>query len=124
MNKDSVKTTLLGSRYAVVGIIAVLLLGYGCFSGLLSSASIPDGAEPVVERAREDLADRKGVGKEQITVVEVKAVNWPDTSLGCPQPGMMYAQVITPGYRILLSYEGQIYEYHSDQGDRVVCCGQ
>jgi hypothetical protein len=38
------------------------------------------------------------------------------------KPGMMYAQIITPGYRILLSYDGQIYPYHSDQRGRVVYC--
>lgn len=124
MDKDSLRTTLQGSRFLVIGIIALFLLGYVCFSGPLSSAQIFDGAEPVVEQAKEDMANRKGIDKEQIAVVEVKAVNWPDTSLGCPEPGMVYAQVITPGYRILLSYNGQIYEYHSDQGDRLVCCEQ
>jgi len=54
--------------------------------------------------------------------VAVEAVNWPDTSLGCPELDMMYAQVITPGYRILLSYSAEIRVYHSDRGDRVVYC--
>ncbi len=35
---------------------------------------------------------------------------------------MMYAQVITPGYKILLSYEGKIYEYHSGKEERMVFC--
>ncbi|HEU65152.1 MAG TPA: hypothetical protein ENN57_00615 [Chloroflexi bacterium] len=124
MNKLSVKNTLLGSRFLVIGVIALLLFGYICFAGPLSSAPVLDSAEPAVEQAKEDLANRKGVDKEHVTVVAVKAVNWPDTSLGCPEPGMVYAQVITPGYRILLSYGGQTYEYHSDQGDRVVYCQQ
>jgi hypothetical protein len=54
----------------------------------------------------------------------VKAVNWSNTSLGCPEPGMVYARVITRSYRIPLSYGGKIYEYHSDQGDRVIYCQQ
>jgi hypothetical protein len=34
----------------------------------------------------------------------------------------MYAQVITPGYKILLSYAEETYKYHSDKSDRVVYC--
>ena len=75
-----------------------------------------------MEQAREDLTRRKGIDKGEITVVAVEAVNWPDTSLGCPEPNTMYAQVITPGYRILLSCAQEIHVYHSDRGDRVVYC--
>lgn len=124
MAEDFGITRVPGIRFLVIGIVALLLLGYAYFSGPLSSAPIPGGAEPAVERAKEDLANRKGIDEEQITVISVEVVNWPDTSLGCPQPGMMYAQVITPGYRILLSYGGQTYQYHSDRGDHVVYCEQ
>ena len=48
----------------------------------------------------DDLSKRTGLPKSDIKVVSVEAVQWPDTSLGCPQPDMMYAEVVTPGYRI------------------------
>lgn len=107
------------------GIIAFSL--FACVPGSGFSGGVPiavdaGGAEPFVERAREDLARRKGVDKSEITVVKVEAVDWPDTSLGCPQPDMMYAQVITPGYRIVLSCAGETHVYHSDRGTRVVYC--
>jgi len=107
----------------VIGIIGLLLVGYAFFSGSLSSDSISGSAEPVMKRAKEDLASRD-IDKEQIALAAVKAVNWPDTSLGCPEPGMVYAQVVTRGYRMLLSYDRKIYEYHSDQGNRVIYCQQ
>jgi len=34
--------------------------------------------------------------------VEVDAVTWPDTSLGCPKPGMMYPQVLVEGVLVQL----------------------
>jgi len=71
--------------------------------------------------ARQDLSQRLGIGIEEIEVQSVEAVEWPDASLGCPQPGMMYAQVITPGYRILLRAGGQTYEYHSDRQRAILC---
>ncbi len=49
-------------------------------------------------------------------------MEWPDASLGCPEPGMMYAQVVTPGYKIHLSCGEELFTYHSDCGSRVVYC--
>jgi hypothetical protein len=63
--------------------------------------------------AKDDLSQRTGIPKSDIKVQAVEAVEWPDSSLGCPRPGMMYAQVITPGYRIVLEAGGKTYEYHS-----------
>ncbi|MEW6233635.1 MAG: hypothetical protein AB1566_15175, partial [Chloroflexota bacterium] len=83
--------------------------------------TFPPEAGRVVDLARKDLAQRLGKDQDAITVVRVERVDWPDTSLGCPQPGMMYAQVITPGYRIYLSVDNVSYEYHSDRA-RVVFC--
>ncbi len=124
MNKKSVMTTLTRGRYVVIGIAAMSLVGYALVSGPLAGAPDPDAADPLVELAKADLADRKGVEKEQIAVVSVKGVNWPDASLGCPEPGMFYAQVITPGYKIVLSHDGQSYEYHTDRSSRIVLCQQ
>ncbi|MFQ5886210.1 MAG: hypothetical protein ACE5II_03135 [Anaerolineae bacterium] len=73
----------------------------------------------LVDLAKGNLARRLGVGVKEVTLVSAEAVEWPDASLGNPQPGMVYAQVIIPGYKIILSAGGQEYEYHSDQ-ERVI----
>ena len=82
--------------------------------------------EPPVAQAINELAARLGVGWEEIIVFSVEYVEWPDASLGCPQPGMMYAQVITPGYRVTLCVAagGACYEYHTDRGAHAVLCEQ
>ena len=82
----------------------------------------PARAKQIVRLALEDLARRMGVVPEAIQLVSVEAVEWSDTSLGCPQKGMMYAQVITPGYRVVLGVESRRYEYHTDAGQSVVFC--
>jgi hypothetical protein len=81
----------------------------------------PAHAEHVVLLAQEDLAQRLDMSPEDILMVSVQAVDWPDASLGCPEPGMMYAQVITPGFRVVLEAEGQQYHYHSGGGNTVLC---
>lgn len=83
-------------------------------------AALPDEAERLVQMAKEDLARRLQISVSEISVISVEAVDWPDTSLGCPEPGMAYAQVITPGYLIVLGAEGQTYEYHTDEHSSVV----
>ena len=75
----------------------------------------------LVAQARADLARRLSLPEESIELKRASAVEWPDTSLGCPQPGFMYAQIITPGYLIVLGANGKEYEYHSD-GRRVSLC--
>ena len=44
-----------------------------------------------------------------------------DGSLGCPQPGMNYVMMITPGYLIMLEANGQAYEYHTSMNGVVWC---
>jgi len=75
----------------------------------------------IEERARETLADWLGVSSEEIEVIEVEEVEWSDTSLGCPQPGMAYAEVIVPGWRVVMRVGGETYEYHWGGGHGVVC---
>ena len=53
---------------------------------------------------------------------EVTPVTGRDGSLGCPQPGMVYAQVITPGYWIVLEVNDQKYPYHTDRKDQIILC--
>ena len=91
-------------------------------ANLPQPAPAGQGAERVVQLARQDLAQKLKMSLEEIREVSVEAVEWPDTSLGCPQPGMMYAQVITPGFRVVLAAKDQTVEYHTDSGRRVVSC--
>ncbi len=85
-------------------------------------ANVEPEAEKVVATAKADLMQRLGVTEEAIVVKSVEAVQWRNSSLGCPQPGMMYAQVLTPGFEIVLEAEGQEYEYHTDSDRLVVLC--
>lgn len=91
---------------------------------MANQPTVPAAAQSLVTRVQQDLASRAGVSASQITTASVAAVSWPDSSLGCPQPGMMYSQLVTPGYRIILQANGQTYEYHTDRGQRFVMCSK
>lgn len=110
-----------------IAVIAMVAFGQACFlrgggGEEATPTPLPSGAQGVVELAREDLARRLSVVKDKIAVTQVTPVNWNDASLGCPQSGMFYAAVITPGFRIILSYQGQEYRYHSDDRSTVIRC--
>ncbi len=68
-----------------------------------------------VDAAKQDLAKLLGIDVSKITLVSMEAVEWPDSCLGVVQQDVFCAQVITPGYRIILKAEGQSYEYHTNQ---------
>jgi len=63
-----------------------------------------------------DLAARLDVKEDAITVVSAERVDWPDSCLGITKRDIACAEVITPGYRIILEVKGQAYEYHTDGG--------
>lgn len=76
----------------------------------------------IVAAVKADLASRLGISQDQISVVSAEAVTWNDTSLGCPEKGKMYAQVLTPGYQIVLLAGGAEYDYHADEYGHFVLC--
>ena len=80
------------------------------------------GLEGLVEIVKEDLAQRLSIPITQINLVEVEEAEWSDSSLDCPQPGMSYLPVVTPGYRIVLQTNNQIHEYHSNRDSYFVYC--
>ena len=77
------------------------------------TTGIPRGSP--AEAAVRDLSGRLGVPPEAIRVVRVVEVTWRDQSLGCPQPGMAYAQALADGTLIELEAGGRTYEYHAGE---------
>lgn len=75
------------------------------------------GLEPFVVMAKEDLAERLEIGVEAIEVLGAELVVWPDASMGCPDPEMMYIQVPHDGSLIRLQVGEAVFEYHTG-GDR------
>ncbi len=74
-----------------------------------------------IEAAKALLAEQLGIAVETIAVVRSEAVDWSDASLGCAEAGQSYAQVISPGYRIILAVEEDRYEFHTDQERMFLC---
>jgi hypothetical protein len=82
----------------------------------------PAEARTAVRLAIEDLVKKTGVRAERVCLLRVETVEWSDASLGCPREGMVYAQVITPGFLVVLGANGREYTYHTDWGRFVTLC--
>ncbi|MGH2534451.1 MAG: hypothetical protein ACRDJW_19460 [Thermomicrobiales bacterium] len=90
---------------------------------LTTESTTPAADQPAaVDAALADAAAQLGVDAAELTVTTVEAREWPDASLGCPKPDEVYAQVITPGYLIVVEAAGQALEYHGDEHGNVVLC--
>jgi hypothetical protein len=105
-------------------ILALVVATLASFAGAehTESAQPPsDQARMVSQLAIDTLAAELGLPRDQIVVESVNAVEWRDSSLGCPQPGNSYLDVITPGYKVTLRAAGQLHVVH-EAGERAIVC--
>jgi hypothetical protein len=90
-----------------------------------------DGPTPlqVIELVLADLTERVGAD-EPLTTSSLSFATWswseelfPDTSLGCPQPDVVYAQIITRGFQIEFTYFDTAFDYRATpDGDLIILC--
>jgi hypothetical protein len=118
--------------------LAAAWLACACAAGCAAAQGVdvsPPGAPPVaketeamnapaamIEAALADAANRSTAASADIKVVTAEAVTWPDGSLGCPQPGMLYTQALVTGYRIVLQAGDLVLNYHSAARGKPVFC--
>jgi hypothetical protein len=76
----------------------------------------------MLERVIRDAAERARVPADRVDVTRAESVQWRDGSLGCPQPGMSYIQMIVDGYWVELVAGGRPYDYRLDGTGRFVLC--
>lgn len=73
------------------------------------------GAPQAVMEAVRFLSVQSGVSVEEIEILEFERVDWSNACLDVPQEGEACAEVITPGFRVLLEANGQVYELRTDE---------
>ena len=56
-----------------------------------------------------------------LTVESQEAVTWPDGSLGCPEPGMMYTQALVDGYRVIIGFGDKRYDFRGSGNSFRLC---
>lgn len=84
--------------------------------------SIPAAAQPLVEDVVADLAARLNVETGALQLMLFETASWTTIDLGCGDDPMGSSELRTRGYRIVLSYAGAPYEYHTDETSRIRLC--
>lgn len=92
--------------------------------GALPTGPVPDGVaeRPEVRDAVAAEAQRRGVDVSAVTIAGWADVTWPDGSLGCPEPGMMYTQALVPGHQLVLEVDGELASYHAARDEPFSYC--
>lgn len=70
--------------------------------------------------AEQALSEDLGVSVDEIDIVSYRPEEWPDACLGLAEEGEMCAQVITPGWRVVLSAGGEEYVFRTDENGEAV----
>ena len=84
------------------------------------ASPVPGSVEAKVGQA---LSKKTGVDTSKLVLTTKDALDWPDSALGCPAPGMMYSQIVTSGFKLVYSDGAKTYEVHTDRsGNRAVLC--
>ena len=78
--------------------------------------------QSAIDDALTDAARRTGFKRTEVEVLSAEAVTWPDGSLGCPQPGMMYTQALVPGFRIRVRAGAETLDYHAGRRGAPMFC--
>lgn len=69
------------------------------------------------------LSTTTGKPADTLKLQNSEEVEWPNGGLGCPKEGMMYTEMIVPGYKLTYTDGTTTYEVHTDRsGNSAVWC--
>ena len=113
--------------HALATLLGICLLLPACGQAPPEATSEPAersrqaaGVDPT-EIATRLVADFLSLPASEITLVSVESKDFGDPSLGCPEPGMSYPQVITPGHRVVVEAEGRRFDVRVSGGAGKLC---
>ena len=107
---------------AAFTVAALAMLAAGCQAAAPAAKGEPAvQQDPIAKLAIDTLASELKIARERIQVESVAAIDWTDSSVGCPKPGTAYLTVITPGHRVLLKANDRTYSVHEAKGKAFVC---
>ncbi|MHB0936009.1 MAG: hypothetical protein ACYDCO_04325 [Armatimonadota bacterium] len=95
----------------VLWVLVISGWSLSCGNAIAAPSIVEHANEPIVATCKTDLAQRLRVKVDEVQVIEMQATTWPDASLGIPEMDKLYAQVQTPGWKIILEAQQTQYLY-------------
>jgi hypothetical protein len=86
---------------------------------------IPAAAQPLLQRALDDLSARLEVEEDEIQLLRFEQAVWTTLDLGCGETeNPISAPLEIDGFRMVLVAAGERYEYHSDLRSSLRLCSE
>ena len=78
------------------------------------------------EQAAIDLAiskvnDKVPASRDTVTNIRIRSIQWPDSSLGCAEPGVEYLQKVILGYSVSFNIDEKIHTVNIGENRAIVC---
>jgi len=86
-----------------------------------SAKSYSKQEQAAIDLAIRTVNEKTPVSRDSISNLRIRVIQWPDSSLGCAEPGVEYLQRVVPGYFVSFSTDDKIYSVHIGDGSAVVC---
>jgi hypothetical protein len=102
-------------------VTAAMLNGCGQPPGPAAERPGVTQAEDPGAIAQRIVAEMLDITPDDVTVVSIENVQFGDSSLDCPEPGMSYLQVVTPGHRVLVEADGRRFDVRISGGFGRLC---
>src|SRR5262249_6994360 len=78
------------------------------------ATQIPVDIPPMQRKAIDAATGALGLPADQVQLVRIEPVQWPDACLGVTRMGVLCAQGVVDGFRIILAANGRQYEFHTN----------
>lgn len=113
-------------RYVILTIMLLAVILASCDApaateepeispGTPEPTSEPEEMTAAERAALETLAANLDIPVEDVRLVSSEAVDWPDGCLGVVDAGLTCAEIIIPGYQIVLEAAGREVEYRTNE---------
>ncbi|MGF1524308.1 MAG: hypothetical protein ACFBSF_18460 [Leptolyngbyaceae cyanobacterium] len=116
-------------RFMII-LSVVLMLTVGCAATVGEQPTETTGSEVIQEEATamaeetlsaelqqtilQAVGEQQNLAPETLQITSTEAADWPDACLGIPEPDMMCAQMITPGWAVAVTDGQQTWQYRTD----------
>ncbi|MGI9291219.1 MAG: hypothetical protein ACR2QG_08075 [Gammaproteobacteria bacterium] len=94
-------------RITAIFLLCVVGLAACSGNGTADQNSSTPAEQGPAALAQSTVAQYAGVNYKEVQILSTEPVEFSDSSLGCPEPGMGYLQVITPGHIVIAEVDGQ-----------------
>jgi hypothetical protein len=84
------------------------------------ATQVGDDLTPAQQAAIAELARNLGLPEDRIKITSTEALEWPDSCFGISMEDTACAEVITPGYRVILEVHENQVEYRTDEEGTVI----